>query len=88
MLLDNIRQALCDIGIQITRFDAVFELLYPESFILFILLDMELGDGYLLFQLLSNPWLRLCKLLLHRREISHLYSQIFAKNLPIYQEEL
>ena len=71
MLLDNIRQALCDIRIKIARFDAVFELLYPESLKLFILLHMELLDGDLLFQFLSNPWLRLCEHFFHHREISH-----------------
>ena len=49
MLLDNVRQALCDIRIEIARFDAVFELLYPESLKLFILLHMEFLDGDLLF---------------------------------------
>ena len=67
---------------------AVFELFLPESLILFILVQIKLGDSNLLFQSHSNPRLRLFEFLFHHGEISHQKSRIFAENLPVYQEEL
>lgn len=88
MLFDSIRQVLCDIRIYITRFDAVFELLLPQFLLHHSLPQLKLGDDYFFTHPLTNPWLRLRVHFFHHFEISHLHSRIFAKNLPVGQEEL